>query len=203
MTGTSAGAPATPEGLVTITQTGTGIGLASNRTSTDGAAYPAILGTNSGGGAGVQGESTHADGIGVQAFAIGANGTAVSGTAIGANSTGGKFVGTTGIDVAGAIKVSGSNPAAFVHTATASSKNVGSCLTDQCTAIDNALINDDPDALLFVTQRYNEGEDSDGVYNPVAVGVWYEPALDKWVIFNEDETEMPTDARFNVLVIKQ
>ena len=56
--GTSAGAPSSTTGLFTVTQTGTGIAIAGNRTSTDSSLYPGVLGTNAGGGAGVQGEST-------------------------------------------------------------------------------------------------------------------------------------------------
>lgn len=201
--GSTAGAPATSVGLITTNQGGTGIAIAGNRTSTDAAQYPAILGTNAGGGAAVQGESTYATGIAVEGLASGANGF------------GGYFSGTTGVkavtssalgaalDVDGPIKVSGTNPAAFVHTATAQSTDVAACLTDQCTVIDNPLTNGDPNAILIVTQRYNEGESPTGVYNPHAVGVWYAPGLGKWTIFNEDVSAMPVGAKFNVLVIKK
>jgi hypothetical protein len=208
VTGTSAGAPSTPEGLVTISQTGTGIGLASNRTTTDGAAYPAILGTNSGGGAGVQGESTNADGIGVQGFAIGANGTAVSGTAIGASATGGKFVGPTAIDLSGAIKVSGASPAAFVHTVDNAGSGQNTCPGDELTIIDNPLTNDDPDAILLVVPRLGEGS---AAFPDAQVGVVYDSsecaaAADKWAIYvhNAGATAaFGNGDTVNVLVIKQ
>jgi len=190
-TGTLAGSGTT--GLFTVTQTGTGVAIAGNRTSTDAAVFPGVLGTNSGAGAGVQGESTYTGaGVGVR------------GIAVGAGSVGGEFSGEIGIDVDGPIRVSG-DKSAFVHTVTGPNSTVASCATnDHCTFIDNQLINNDPDALLFVTQRYNEGESNTGVNNPQPVGVWYEPTLDKWVIFNEDTTvAMPVGAKFNVLVIKQ
>lgn len=199
--GTTAGAPSTPAGLITVNQAGTGLAIAGNRTSTDAAQYPAVLGTNAGGGAGVQGESTFATGVAVQGFAQGASGM------------GGYFSGPTGVkavsstpggaalDVDGAIKVSGLTPAAFVHTATVANTNVASCASDQCTLLDNPLINGNPNAILIVTQRYNEGESSSGVYNAHAVGVWYAPVQGKWTIFNQDLAAMPDGAKFNVLVI--
>ncbi len=199
--GTTAGAPSTPQGLITVNQAGTGLAIAGNRTSTDASQYPAVLGTNSGGGAGVQGESTFATGIAVQGFAQGANGF------------GGYFSGTTGVkavssapsgaalDIDGGIKVSGLNPAAFVHTATVANTNVPSCASAQCTLIDHPLLNGNPNAMIIVTQRYNEGESSSGVYNAHEIGVWYAPVPAKWTIFNEDLAAMPDGAKFNVLVI--
>jgi hypothetical protein len=207
VSGTSAGAPATTTGLLTVTQTGTGIAISGQRTTTDAALYPAVIGTNAGGGAGVQGESTFVTGIGVQGFAIGASGVGVEGFGVGANATGVKAVGPAAgaaLELDGAIKVSGSNKTAFVHEATVASKVVPSCVNTQCTFIDNPLTNGDPNAMLIITQRYNVGSSLGGVYNDNPVGVWYEPSLQKWTIFNEDPTvAMPTGARFNVLVIKQ
>ncbi len=65
----------------------------------------------------------------------------------------------------------------------------GSALT-----IDNALTNNKPGALLIVTQYWA------GVYNPHAVGVFYNTASAKWQIVNEDAVSVPTGARFNVRV---
>lgn len=204
-TGTSVGAPSTPEGLVTIIQTGTGIGLAAQRTTTDGAAYPALLGTNSGGGAGVQGETTNASGTGVQGFAIGENATAIAGTAIGANGTGGKFVGVTAVDLAGAIKVSGDNPAAFVHTAVTTGPNKNTCSgTDEVTVLDIS----DPNAIIFVTIESTGG----GFPLASPVGVTYFSSTppnctgvdDRWVIYTTaGSTDIPNGTKFNVLVISQ
>jgi len=47
------------------------------------------------------------------------------------------------------------------------------------------------------------GESASGVYHTQTVGVWYDPATDKWVIFNEDTSDMPVGVVFNVLVILQ
>ena len=195
--GSSEGAPGSTTGLLTVTQSGTGVAIAGNRTTTDGAVYPAVLGTNSGGGAGVQGESTHASGVGVQGFAIGATGI------------GGYFSGPTGVkavsstatglalELDGPVKVSGTNPTAFVHVATASNLGAGNC-DDQCTEINNPMINGNENAILIVTQLY---QNSTEVYNPHPIGVWYDESTDRWNIFNEDETDIPENAAFNVLVI--
>ena len=98
-TGTLAGAGTT--GLFMVTQTGTGIAVTGSRTSTDAAEFPGVLGTNTGGGAGVQGESTYTGaGVGVRGIATGTGGV------------GGEFVGAVGVDIDGALKVSGATPAA-------------------------------------------------------------------------------------------
>lgn len=196
--GTSEGAPATTTGLLTVTQSGTGIAIAGNRTSTDAAAYPAVLGTNAGGGAGVQGESTNASGVGVQGFATGTSG--IGGYFSGP--TGAKAVSSTAAGVAlevdGPVKVSGTNPTAFVHIATSDNINAASC-ANQCTQINNPLINGNENAILIVTQQY---QNSSLVYNDHPIGVWYDPDTDRWTIFNQDTSStMPVGAAFNVLVI--
>jgi hypothetical protein len=196
--GNSDGAPASTTGLFTVTQSGTGIAIAGNRTSTDAAAYPAVLGTNAGGGAGVQGESTNAAGTGVQGFATGTNG--IGGYFSGA--TGAKVVSSTvagtALDVDGPIRVSGTNPTAFVHVATSGNTTVAQCGDDQCTEINNPLINGNESAILIVTQHF---QNSTEVYNEASIGVWYNPVAGRWNIFNQDKSPMPVGAAFNVLVI--
>jgi hypothetical protein len=122
-------------------------------------------------------------------------GAAITGAATGG--TGGKFSGATALELAGPLKVSGSNPTAFVHTAT--SESIAAACDSWCTAIDNALTNGDPNAILIVTQYFADDE----VYNEHPVGVWYNSDTDKWEIFNEDLAAMPENAAFNVLVIKR
>ncbi|HEX6032755.1 MAG TPA: hypothetical protein VFY90_15090 [Tepidiformaceae bacterium] len=126
-------------------------------------------------------------------------GAAITGAATGG--TGGKFSGATALEVAGPIKVSGANPAAFVHEATADAIDAA-CAAGQCTQIDNPLTNGDPNAILLVTQLW-DADPGGQVYNPHAVGVWYDPEKEKWEIFNEDQEAMPEGALFNVLVIKR
>jgi hypothetical protein len=81
----------------------------------------------------------------------------------------------------------------FVHQATAGNIN------GHWTYIDNPLTNDNPNALLFVTQNWNPGG-TGGMYNDRPIGVWYDIGVQKWAIFNEDFGSMPTGAAFNVLV---
>lgn len=196
--GTSEGAPASTTGLLTVTQDGTGIAIAGNRTSTEAASYPAVLGTNAGGGAGVQGESTYTSGVGVQGFATGETG--VGGYFSGP--TGAKAVSSTAagtaLEIDGPVKVSGSNPTAFVHIATAGSISDSDC-EGNCTQLNNPLINGNPNAILIVTQVY---QSSTNVYNDSPIGVWYDTSAERWNIFNQSESApMPENAAFNVLVI--
>lgn len=173
-TGSGAGTAGNSTGLMTVTQSGNGIAISGQRTTTDTADFPAVVGTNSGGGAAVQGISTFATG------------------------TGGKFSGATGIDVDGAIKVSGTNRAAFTHTVALGATT--SCAADSIVLLDRASINGDPNAILIVTQTFNGTPaaplDVAVVYNPAGCAI----AANKWALYSSAFTAGQT---FNVLVIKQ
>ena len=95
----------------------------------------------------------------------------------------------------GALGENGSEPidSVFIHRATAES------ISSNSTYLDNRLINDNPDAILSVTQNWNP-EGGDGVYNAHPVGVWYDDPAGRWAIFNEDRASMPEGAAFNVVV---
>jgi hypothetical protein len=82
---------------------------------------------------------------------------------------------------------------AFVHTATAAN------IVSNSTYIDHPLTNDNPNAILLVTQNWNPGG-VDGTYNNHPIGVWYSHGAKKWAIFNQDLASMPHGAAFNVLV---
>jgi NADH:ubiquinone oxidoreductase subunit len=82
---------------------------------------------------------------------------------------------------------------AFVHTATAAN------ITGNWTTIDHPLTNDNPNAIVLVTQNWNPGGVS-GTYNDHPIGVWYYSSIGKWAIFNQDIASMPTGADFNVLI---
>ena len=75
-------------------------------------------------------------------------------------------------------------------TVTTNSENT----TGHITTLDNALVNNHSNSLLFVTQRY-------GKYNTSPVGVWF--SNDKWKIYNEDRSQMPQNTMFNVLVLDE
>lgn len=191
-TGGSIGAPASTSGLVTITQTGTGIAITGSRTSTDAvAAFPAVLGTNSGLGAGVQGESTNPSGVGISGLA--------------ANGTGGYFQGETGIEIDGDIKVSGSSPAAFVHTVVTSGPSKNTCSgSDEVTVLNVT----DSDAIIFVTIESTGG--GFPITSPVGV-TYYSSAppfctgvTNRWVAYTTaGGVNFPTGTRLNILVIKR
>lgn len=96
------------------------------------------------------------------------------------------------------VQAGGSPPpfpgAVFLHKATLAN------VTGNTTLMNNPLINGNPNAVLIVTQSWNPGGASSGVYNPTDVGVLYDAARGRWRIFNEDSTAMPLGAAFNVFV---
>jgi len=63
--------------------------------------------------------------------------------------------------------------------------------------IDHADLNNNPNAIIFVTQVYNINGNVSGTYNNHNVGVLYENG--KWKVFNEDQAAMPMGAGFNIL----
>ena len=67
------------------------------------------------------------------------------------------------------------------------------------TYLDDELTNDEPDAVLSVTQNWNPGGGR-GVYNDHPVGVVYDAKLKKWAVFNRDGAPMPKGASFNIAV---
>jgi hypothetical protein len=87
----------------------------------------------------------------------------------------------------------------FIHTASDSN-------TDEhyphCTFIDSPYTNNNPNAIIFVTQNWIGNR---GIYNNHSIGVWYNTEPEKWPgkwsIFNEDKAPMPPKAAFNVMVI--
>ena len=138
-----------------------------------------VIGYQAGSGRGVygvRGETMAKDGAGVEAMYAGSG----TGTAL--------EIGN------GAIKVTGNNRAAFIHTSTVANREAN------YTTIDNPMCNGDPDCMIFVTQLKNF---SNGVYNNSPIGVSYNSAASKWIIVNENNSIMPVNAMFNVLVIKQ
>jgi hypothetical protein len=81
----------------------------------------------------------------------------------------------------------------FVQKATAANT------TNNSTFIEHPLTDNDPNAIVFVTQNWNPG-DVGGTYNDHPVGVWYNDLGGQWAVFNEDDVDMPADAAFNVFV---
>ncbi len=81
----------------------------------------------------------------------------------------------------------------FVHRA-APPNTVGNA-----TYLDNPLTNGEPDAEVSVTQNWNPGG-GNGVYNDHPVGVLYDEDVEKWLVYNEDDSRMPEGAAFNIAV---
>lgn len=82
--------------------------------------------------------------------------------------------------------------ASFIQQATTAN------ISGSGTAINNPLVNNNPNAVLLVTQLWNPGGNG-GVFNPHPIGVAYDNG--SWVIFNEDGAAMPPQASFNVHVV--
>ncbi len=81
----------------------------------------------------------------------------------------------------------------FVHRATPQNTSANS------TYLDHPLTNDNPNAVLSITQNWNPGG-VDGTYNAHPIGVWYDGSAEKWAIANEDRAAMPGGASFNAVV---
>ena len=85
--------------------------------------------------------------------------------------------------------------AVFVHRATAEN------ISADNTYLDSDVINDNPDAILYVTPNWNPGGEGD-TYNDHATGVWFDAERQRWAIFNQDREPMPEGAAFNVAVLE-
>jgi hypothetical protein len=186
------GSNESPNSLLKIEQMGTGIGLQVLRSNVAATIGPAILGTNAGAGAGVQGTSNAVDGPGVVGLATAAGGQ------------GGLFKGETAIQLDGAIKVSGTAPAAFVQVVAAPNL----CLSGTGTIIDNANANDDPNAIIIAT--VNNGSAGGLTVGDATVVLAYDDgtlgcATGRWVIMTESAGPNTLSAgdRINVLVVNQ
>jgi hypothetical protein len=77
----------------------------------------------------------------------------------------------------------------------------GNNTSNQWTYLNHPDLNNNPDALIFVTQVWNPGGTATGVYNNHNVGVQYK-SNNKWCIYNEDAANMPLGASFNVMIFK-
>lgn len=78
---------------------------------------------------------------------------------------------------------------AFIHQTTAENSD------KNWTTIDHYNCNDNPNAILLVTQNWK------GIYNPKTIGIRYQAG--KWQIFNQDRSEVPKGTNFNVLITTQ
>jgi hypothetical protein len=67
------------------------------------------------------------------------------------------------------------------------------------TYLDNPLTNEEPDAVLTVTQQWNPSGGR-GIYNDHPIGVLYDADTRKWAINNRGGAPMPDGAAFNIAV---
>jgi hypothetical protein len=81
----------------------------------------------------------------------------------------------------------------FVHAVTAANTD------GHITYLDHPALNDDPDAILLVTQNWNPGGVG-GRYNDHPIQVWYAWTTNRWAIYNPDRADLSTGAAFNVLL---
>jgi hypothetical protein len=86
--------------------------------------------------------------------------------------------------------------AVFIHRATPEN------ISGHNTYLDNSLTNNNPNAILYVTQNWNPGGSGD-TYNDHPIGVWYNQDTQRWAIFNQDREAMPDGAAFNVAVLEE
>ena len=79
-------------------------------------------------------------------------------------------------DAAFNILIPAADAPAFIHTATPANT------TFNYTLIDHPLTNNNPNAILMVTQNWNPGGGGTGIYNDQPIGVWYDSMEKKWYI---------------------
>lgn len=70
------------------------------------------------------------------------------------------------------------------------------------TTIDHPDLNDNPNAIILLTQVWNPGGTLNGVYNNHNVGVRYSATAKRWRIINLDNAAMPVGAGFNLMIFK-
>ena len=116
--------------------------------------------------------------------------TGANGVAVRAASGGSAGV---GLLLEGSLKVAGSNKAAFIHHAVAA--NIVGSFTNL------GYSNQSPTDIVIVTHNYSNAGNAPFNYVNHPTGVFWTGSA--WAIYTEDQTAIPVDAYFNVLVIKQ
>jgi hypothetical protein len=159
-----------------------------------------VAGYQAGSGWGVYGETPSGNSVYGKATNNTAANNGVVGETVSPNGAGvkasytGNGIGTPLVLDNGAIKVTGTNKAAFVHTITLANR-----LTTTSTEIDNPLCNGDPNCMLFVSALV---KDLAGSFKQ-QVGVYYDPVRNKWQILSLNQQTFNVPTYFNVWVVKQ
>lgn len=92
------------------------------------------------------------------------------------------------------VRVLSASTSIFVQTATSTN------MQDGGTIIDNSLIDKNPNAIILITQVWNPGGATTGVYNNHPVGLAFDGT--HWTIVNEDQTPIPQGVSFNVVIVQ-
>jgi len=116
-----------------------------------------------------------------------------------AGATGGSYAGSASSTAPAAVLPHTTTPTHFVWRATANSVSNLTCTN--CTIINNAATNGNPNAVIFVQHNWNPHGICSCIYQLAPVGVWYDSSLSKWVIFTEDDSSVQQGQTFNVLVV--
>lgn len=87
----------------------------------------------------------------------------------------------------------------FIHTANSTNSSFN------LTTLNNSALNNQPDAFPIVTQHWDVAQTGTGTYNDSSIGVWFDSAINRWRIFNQQPSvgiapSMPDGAAFNVLI---
>lgn len=69
--------------------------------------------------------------------------------------------------------------------------------------INNAATNGAPNAVVFVTPAYDPGGVCGCVNDPSPVGAIWASGANEWALENQDFTDMPVGASFNILVVQK
>ncbi|OLE29924.1 MAG: hypothetical protein AUG44_02540 [Actinobacteria bacterium 13_1_20CM_3_71_11] len=119
-----------------------------------------------------------------------ASGSHGGGGADAPNSIGGTLPGGSGSAPPVQLPPSAVKEASFVHVAT------GANSSGDYTTLSNAVIDNNPNAVILVTQDWNPSSAANGVYNDHAIGVYYYSG--HWAVFNQDLSAIPAGTAFNV-----
>lgn len=84
------------------------------------------------------------------------------------------------------------NVASMRHQAT------GANITLNWTVIDHPLLNNNPDAILVFSHNWGVSGQSSNIILDKTMGVWYDG--DNWAIYTEDQSAMPENATFDLLI---
>ena len=68
------------------------------------------------------------------------------------------------------------------------------------TYLDHPALNENPNAIFFVTQNLNAGGGFSGTINAYHIGVWYNTPAGRWAIVNQDNDNIPVGSDYNVFI---